>query len=77
LGLAAVSHTDATSYTILGVATFVAVATTLWVYADRWSCIEAFSSRSCSGVANLSFFYVPVIAFVYANYRGLKKLRGR
>ncbi len=77
LGLAAVSHMDATSYSILGIATFVAVATTLCVYADRWSCIEAFSSRSCSGVANLSFFYVPVIAFVYANYRGLKKLRGR
>jgi len=76
-GCAAVSHGDATSYAILGVSTFVAAATTLWVYSDRWSCIEAFSSRFCSGVANLSIFYVPVITFVYANYRGLRKLQGR
>jgi hypothetical protein len=77
LGCAAVSHGDAMSYAILGVATFVAIATTLWIYADRWSCIEAFSSRFCSGVANLSIFYVPAITFVYANYRSLKKIRGR
>jgi hypothetical protein len=77
LAIAAVFHADATSYTILGVVTFVAVAATLWIYVDRWSCIEAFSSRFCSGVANLSILYVPVIAFVYANIRGLKKLGGR
>ncbi|MGD0292280.1 MAG: hypothetical protein ABSB30_00330 [Terracidiphilus sp.] len=77
LVLAEVFHAEATSYTILGVATFVAIATTLWVYVDRWSCIEAFSSRFCSGLANFSILYVPGIAFVYANYRGLKKLRGR
>jgi hypothetical protein len=75
--LAAVFHYEATSYTILGVATFVAIATTLWIYVDRWSCIEAFSSRFCSGLANFSILYVPAIAFVYANIRGLKKLRGR
>jgi len=28
-------------------------------------------------VANLSILYVPVISFVYANIRGLKKLGGR
>jgi hypothetical protein len=77
LGLAAAMHTEATSYTVLGIATFVAIAVTLWVYADRWRCIETFASRSCSGVMNLSIFYVPVLAFVYANIRGLKKLQGR
>ncbi len=75
--LAEIFHADATSYTILGVATFVAVAATLWIYVDRWSCIEAFSSRFCSGLANFSILYVPAIAFVYANIRGLNKLRGR
>lgn len=73
----AVSHADPTSYWILGVATLVSLAVTLWVYTDRWCCIEAFSSRFCSGVANLSLFYVPGFALVYANYRGLKKLMGR
>jgi hypothetical protein len=77
LALAAVFHAEATSYTTLGVATFVAIAVTLWIYVDRWSCIEAFSSRFCSGLANFSILYVPVISFVYANYRGLKKLGGR
>jgi hypothetical protein len=77
LALALAFHAEATSYTILGTATFAAMAATLWIYVDRWSCIEAFSSRFCSGLANFSIFYVPVIAFVYANIRGLKKLRGR
>jgi hypothetical protein len=77
LVLAEVFHADALSYTILGIASFVAISATLWIYIDRWSCIEAFSSRFCSGVANLSILYVPVISFVYANIRGLKKLRGR
>jgi hypothetical protein len=77
LGLALAAHTEITGYAILGIAAFVSAATTLWVYADRWSCIEAVSSRSCSGLANLSFLYVPVVAFVYANYRGLRKLQGR
>lgn len=77
MGLASHSHGDAISYTILGVASFVASVSTLWVYADRWRCIEAFSSRFCSGSANLSILYVPVVAIIYANYRGLKKLVGR
>jgi len=75
--LAASIRADATSYTVLGSAVGLAGVVTLWIYADRWSCIEAFSSRFCSGLANFSIFYVPVVAFVYANYRGLKKLQGR
>ena len=46
------------------------------VFHDRWKTIEAFSSRYCSGVANLSLLYVPVVALVYANVRGVKKLGG-
>ena len=47
------------------------------VFWNRWRCIEAFSSRFCAGVMNLSLFYVPFVAFGYANYRGFMKLRGR
>ncbi len=60
-----------------GVATLAAILFTLWVYFDRWRCVEAVASKSCSGVANLSLFYVPIIAAVYANYRGLRKLAGK
>jgi len=45
------------------------------VFRDRWRCIEAFSSRFCSGLMNLSILYVPLVAFVYANTRGIAKLR--
>ncbi len=55
----------------------------VWVYHDRWRCIEAFASRFCFGTGRVSFLtahlcmvYVPVIAFFYANYRGLRKLLG-
>lgn len=47
------------------------------VFRDRWRCIEAYSSRACSGVMNLSLLYVPIVALVYANVRGVAKLRGR
>jgi hypothetical protein len=75
-GIAVATHTQDASAALLGTAVFVGIASTLWIYADRWNCIEAFSSRFCSGVANLSLFYVPVIAFFYANYRGFRKLQG-
>jgi hypothetical protein len=47
------------------------------VFRDRWCCIEAFASRYCVGVLRVSVLYVPVIALVYANVRGVKKLAGR
>jgi hypothetical protein len=47
------------------------------VFRDRWRCIEAHASRYCSGLANLSLLYVPLIALVYANARGLAKARAR
>jgi hypothetical protein len=60
------------------------IALSLWVYNDRWRCIEAFSSRFCFGsgwvaallTSHLCMIWVPSIAFVYANYRGLRKLLG-
>ena len=58
-------------------AAIVGLAGAWLVYRDRWHCIEAFSSRFCSGLMNLSIIYVPVVAFVYANVRGVNKLRGR
>lgn len=45
-------------------------------FRDRWRCIEAFSSRFCSGVANLSLMYVPFVALAYANVRAVAKRRG-
>jgi hypothetical protein len=68
------SMTQARAY---GIATVAAILFTLWVYFDRWRCIEAVASKSCSGSWNLSLFYVPIVAAVYANYRGLRKLAGK
>lgn len=45
-------------------ATIAAVLSTLLVHSDRWLSIEAFSSSYCSGIANLSLFYVPLVALV-------------
>jgi hypothetical protein len=47
------------------------------VFRDRWRCIEAFSSRFCVGVVNVSVLFVPAIALVYANVRGFQKLAGK
>jgi hypothetical protein len=44
------------------------------IFWNRWKCIEAFASQFCCGVANLSIFYVPVVALCYANWRGVKKV---
>jgi hypothetical protein len=48
-----------------------------FTFRDRWRCIEAYSSRYCSGVMNLSLLYVPLVALVYANVRGIKKFARR
>lgn len=47
------------------------------VFRDRWRCIEAFSSRFCVGLVNISILFVPAIALVYANVRGFQKLAGK
>lgn len=55
----------------------VGVAGAIWTFWDHWRVIEAFSSRFCSGLANLSLLYVPIISWGYANYRFLRRLSGR
>src|SRR5262245_15101408 len=52
-------------------------AAAYFMFRDRWKCIEAFSSRFCSGLMNLSLMYVPIIALVYANIRGFQKFAGK
>lgn len=47
------------------------------VFHDRWRCIEAFASKFCSGLMNLSMLYVPFVAFAYANVRGIAKITRR
>jgi hypothetical protein len=61
----------------LGAALGLLVGTVLayLVFRDRWRCIEATASRFCSGLMNLSILYVPFVALIYANARGLAKLR--
>jgi hypothetical protein len=44
------------------------------VYSNRWLCIENYASQHCTGLLNVSILYVPVITFIYANYRGIRKL---
>ena len=44
---------------------------------SRWRVNEAFSSRFCAGLMNLSPMYVPLISLVYANVRGIQKLFGK
>jgi len=57
---------------------FVAGLVPAWLaFRDRWRCIERFASRYCSGLANLSVVYVPLIAAGYGVVRGFRKLRGR
>ena len=71
---------DVTGLLTLGAATTGAVGggvLAYFVFRDRWKCIEAFSSRFCSGLMNLSLLYVPVVALVYANVRGIQKLSGK
>jgi hypothetical protein len=46
-------------------------------FRDRWRVNEAFSSRFCAGLMNLSLMYVPIISLIYANVRGIQKLFGK
>jgi hypothetical protein len=68
---------DTATTTMWIVAGVIGLAAAWLTFRDRWRVNEAFSSRWCSGLANLSMLYVPVFAFVYANVRAIGKLRGR
>jgi hypothetical protein len=76
VGLEYLLHTGPNSTTRIG-ATVIAASVTLFNYWNRWRCIEAFSSRFCSGFVAFSFLYVPPIAALYAAYRGSLRLFGR
>jgi hypothetical protein len=56
---------------------FSGLGVALLVFWDRWKCIEAFSSQASCGIANISVFYVPIVALMYANWRGIKKIFDR
>jgi hypothetical protein len=61
----------------LGAGAIAGAVGAYFTFRDRWSCIEAFSSRFCAGIVNLSLLYVPVVALVYANVRGVQKIFGK
>ncbi len=69
-------HPHTMEYGIAITCGIVGIAGAIFVFRDRWKVNEALSSRFCSGLANLSMLYVPIISFVYANVRGIKKLFG-
>ncbi len=71
------SDGDAPLYTLLIAGGMAGLAGAFFTFRDRWRVNEAFSSRFCSGLANLSIMYVPFVAFVYANYRAVQKFRGK
>ena len=68
---------DAATAVALFVLALVGVPGAFFTYRRRWSRIEAYASRYCSGLANLSMLYVPIIAFVYANVLVVKDLTRR
>jgi hypothetical protein len=55
----------------------VGAVVSFFVFRDRWRVNEAFTSRYLSGLMNLSLLYAPVVSFVYAHVRGVKKFSGR
>lgn len=74
---AAGGNRDAVGFTTLGIGLVAGVAGAYFVFRDRWRCIEAFSSRFCVGLMNISILFVPAVALVYANVRGVQKLFGK
>ncbi len=61
----------------LGIALGLAGIFSVLIFYDRWRCIEAYASRYCTGFLNISILGVPLVAFIYANCRGLRKLNGK
>lgn len=68
---------EATFEKLVAPAFIVSLVLAWLAFRDRWKCIERFASRYCSGLANLSMIYVPLIAAGYGVVRGFRKLRGR
>jgi hypothetical protein len=59
---------------LIGFGVVAGTAASFLVYSDRWRCVEAYTSEWCTGIINISIIIVPFVAFLYANYRGLRKL---
>ena len=76
-GLRYVFHSTSDGDIPAGIGMITGAVLVWFVFRDRWRCIEAHASRYCSGLLNLSLLYVPLIALVYANVRGLAKARAR
>lgn len=72
-----VAEPDTAHTAMLVTAGLVGLVGAWGTFRDRWRVNEAFASRFCSGLANLSMLYVPIVALVYANVRAVAKLRGR
>ncbi len=47
-----------------------------FVFWNRWRTIEAYTSRSLSGIRIISILYAPMVALVYAYIRAFKKVVG-
>ena len=56
------------------VSMIVGIIIAVVVYWGKWQINEAFSSNYCSGSANISLFYVPIISAINADYRFIKKI---
>jgi hypothetical protein len=76
LGLEALRHGQPMSDGMVAFTSLVGAIPAFVTFHDRWRCVEAFTSRSLSGIMNLSLLYAPIVALVYANYRGIKKFSG-
>jgi hypothetical protein len=70
-------HGAAPGFIGLAIAVIVGGGGAYLTFRDRWRVNEAFSSRFCAGLMNLSLMYVPIISLVYANVRGIQKLFGK
>ena len=70
-------HGSAPGFIGLAVAVILGGGGAYLTFRDRWRVNEAFSSRFCAGLMNLSLMYVPIISLVYANVRGVQKLFGK
>jgi uncharacterized membrane protein YeaQ/YmgE (transglycosylase-associated protein family) len=58
----------------LGVAGALSVGLAVGTFWDRWRVVEAFSSRFCVGIVNISLFIAVPAALLYANARLLLRL---
>jgi hypothetical protein len=56
---------------------FTCSIVTIGLFWDRFKCNTAFCSNYCSGCANLSIVYLPILSAIYGIWRGFRKLGGR